>query len=82
MWIGSCTFLASNGIPIQHPAYLLPTIYIPKPIGRQLGGSGSHIFGSASDTDAIADLVHDGVVEEYPQSGERIRGKDNARTVY
>jgi SnoaL-like domain len=42
-----------------------------------------HIFfGSASDTDAIADLVHDGVVEEYPQSGERIRGKDNARTVY
>jgi hypothetical protein len=42
-----------------------------------------HIFfGSASAPDAIADLVHDGVVEEYPQSGERIRGKDNARTVY
>ncbi len=29
------------------------------------------------DMDAVADLVHDDVVEEYPQSGERIRGKRN-----
>ena len=29
------------------------------------------------DADAIVDLVHDDVVEEYPQSGERIRGKRN-----
>jgi ketosteroid isomerase-like protein len=34
------------------------------------------------DIDAIADLMHDAYVEEYPQSGERIRGKDNVRTVY
>lgn len=27
------------------------------------------------DVAAIADLLHDDVVEEYPQSGERIRGK-------
>ena len=32
--------------------------------------------------DAIDDLMHDDYVEEYPQSGERIRGKDNARTIY
>jgi limonene-1,2-epoxide hydrolase len=39
-------------------------------------------FFERQDIDAIADLVHDDYVEEYPQSGERIRGKDNARTVY
>jgi ketosteroid isomerase-like protein len=39
-------------------------------------------FFERKDIDAIADLVHDDYVEEYPQSGERIRGKDNARTVY
>jgi hypothetical protein len=33
-------------------------------------------------TDAIADLVHDVVVEEYPQSGERIRGKRNYLSVF
>ena len=33
------------------------------------------------DVDAIADLVHDDVVEEYPQSGERIRGKRNYLSV-
>ena len=27
------------------------------------------------DLDAIDDLMHDDYVEEYPQSGERIRGK-------
>ena len=30
------------------------------------------------DTDVMADLVHEDYVEEYPQSGERIRGKQNA----
>jgi hypothetical protein len=34
------------------------------------------------DMDAAADLLHDDYLEEYPQSGERIRGKDNARSVY
>jgi ketosteroid isomerase-like protein len=29
------------------------------------------------DLDAAADLLHDDYVEEYPQSGERIRGKQN-----
>jgi ketosteroid isomerase-like protein len=33
------------------------------------------------DLDAIADLMHDDYVEEYPQSGERIRGKDNWRKI-
>ena len=39
-------------------------------------------FFERQDMDAIAELVHEDYVEEYPQSGERIRGKDNARTVY
>ena len=39
-------------------------------------------FFERQDIDAIADLVHDDYVEEYPQSGERISGKDNVRTVY
>jgi limonene-1,2-epoxide hydrolase len=39
-------------------------------------------FFERQDIDAIADLMHDDYVEEYPQSGERIRGKDNARAVY
>jgi ketosteroid isomerase-like protein len=30
------------------------------------------------DLDAIDDLLHDDYVEEYPQSGERIRGKQNS----
>ena len=34
------------------------------------------------DADAIADLVHEDVVEEYPQSGERIRGKHNYLSVF
>jgi hypothetical protein len=34
------------------------------------------------DIEAAADLLHDDYVEEYPQSGERIRGKGNARGVY
>jgi ketosteroid isomerase-like protein len=33
------------------------------------------------DLDALDGLVHDDYIEEYPQSGERIRGKDNARAV-
>ena len=39
-------------------------------------------FFERQDIDVIADLMHDDYVEEYPQSGERIRGKDNARAVY
>jgi SnoaL-like domain len=31
------------------------------------------------DLDALDDLLHHHYVEEYPQSGERIRGKDNCR---
>ena len=31
---------------------------------------------------AAADLLHDDYVEEYPQSGERIRGKDIPRAIY
>jgi hypothetical protein len=31
------------------------------------------------DLDAMEELLHDDYVEEYPQSGERIRGKDNWR---
>ncbi len=33
------------------------------------------------DLDAIADLMHDDYVEEFPQSGERIRGMQDARSV-
>jgi hypothetical protein len=33
------------------------------------------------DFDAMTELVHDNYVEEYPQSGERIRGKQNARSI-
>jgi ketosteroid isomerase-like protein len=39
-------------------------------------------FFERQDIDAIADLMHDDYVEEYPQSGEKIRGKKNVRTVY
>ena len=39
-------------------------------------------FFERQNIDAIDDLVHDEYVEEYPQSGERIRGKQNARTIY
>jgi ketosteroid isomerase-like protein len=39
-------------------------------------------FFERQNIDAIDDLMHDDYVEEYPQSGERIRGKDNARRVY
>jgi ketosteroid isomerase-like protein len=39
-------------------------------------------FFERQDIDAMADLLHDDYVEEYPQSGEKIRGKDNVRTVY
>ena len=34
------------------------------------------------DVVAIADLVHDDIVEEYPQSGETIRGKQNYLNVF
>ena len=34
------------------------------------------------DIDAMAELMHDDYIEEYPQSGERIRGRQNARSVY
>jgi hypothetical protein len=33
------------------------------------------------DFDAMTELVHEDYVEEYPQSGERIRGKQNARSI-
>jgi ketosteroid isomerase-like protein len=33
------------------------------------------------DLDAMEELLHDDYVEEYPQSGERIRGKDNWRKI-
>jgi ketosteroid isomerase-like protein len=39
-------------------------------------------FFERQEIDAIDDLMHDDYVEEYPQSSERIRGKDNARQVY
>jgi ketosteroid isomerase-like protein len=39
-------------------------------------------FFERQNMDAIDDLMHDDYAEEYPQSGERIRGKDNARAVY
>ena len=39
-------------------------------------------FFERQDIDAIDNLMHDDYVEEYPQSGERIRGKDNVRTMY
>jgi SnoaL-like domain len=41
-----------------------------------------HAFFERQEIDAIADLMHDEYIEEYPQSGERIRGKDNVRQVY
>jgi ketosteroid isomerase-like protein len=31
------------------------------------------------DPGAFVELLHDDYVEEFPQSGERIRGKDNWR---
>lgn len=36
---------------------------------------------STNDWDAVAALQHADFVEEYPQSGERIRGKENYRAV-
>ena len=33
------------------------------------------------DLDASAGLMHDDYIEEFPQSGERIRGKQNARSI-
>jgi ketosteroid isomerase-like protein len=33
------------------------------------------------DLDAMEELLHDDYVEEYPQSGERIRGRHNWRSV-
>ena len=39
-------------------------------------------FFERQDIDAMADLLHDDFVEEFPQSGERIRGKDNWRELY
>jgi SnoaL-like domain len=33
------------------------------------------------DPDVMAELVHEDYVEEYPQSGERIRGKQNALSI-
>jgi len=35
-----------------------------------------------ADLDAIDQLLADDVIEEYPQSGERMRGKANRRAVY
>jgi ketosteroid isomerase-like protein len=33
------------------------------------------------DFDAVDELLHDDYVQEWPQSGERIRGKRNARAI-
>ncbi|MGF1473061.1 MAG: nuclear transport factor 2 family protein [Rubrobacteraceae bacterium] len=33
------------------------------------------------DLDSMFEFLHDDYVEEYPQSGERIRGKQNARSI-
>ncbi len=38
-------------------------------------------FFERQDIDAIDNLMHDDYVEEFPQSGERIRGRQNARSV-
>ena len=40
------------------------------------------VFFEHQDIDSIADVVHDDYLEEFPQSGERIRGKENVRKVY
>jgi ketosteroid isomerase-like protein len=40
------------------------------------------VWFERQDIDAAADLLHEDYVEEYPQSGEKIRGKHNARAVY
>ena len=37
---------------------------------------------TVADLDAIDALLADDVIEEYPQSGERMRGKANRRAVY
>ena len=34
-----------------------------------------------NDVEAQERLLSDDIVEEYPQSGERIRGKDNRRAI-
>ena len=34
------------------------------------------------DTETLYGLIHDDYVEEYPQSGERIKGKENFKNVY
>ena len=34
------------------------------------------------DIDRLVNMTHDDYIEEYPQSGERIRGKQNFRKVY
>jgi ketosteroid isomerase-like protein len=36
---------------------------------------------AANDIEAQERLLSDDIVEEYPQSGERIRGKDNRRAI-
>jgi ketosteroid isomerase-like protein len=36
---------------------------------------------AANDVEAQERLLSDDIVEEYPQSGERIRGKDNRRAI-
>ena len=45
--------------------------------------SGERYFESVSaeDFDALADLRHDGFVEEWHQMKERTRGKENARAI-
>lgn len=37
---------------------------------------------SEQNTDGLMELLHDDFIEEYPQSGERIKGKRNLRKVY
>ena len=35
-----------------------------------------------NNVDGLLDMLHDDFIEEYPQSGERIRGKQNFQQVY
>jgi len=54
---------------------------MPRPTSRAIVDRLVRAIETA-DFDTIDELVADDVVEEYPQSGERMRGKSNRRAVY
>ena len=54
---------------------------MPQPTSREIVDRLIRAIETA-DFDAIDELVADDVVEEYPQSGECMRGKSNRRAVY